>query len=76
MDSHDASKKLLDEELMPVSGGDGEPIAPNTPLPHCPNCGTDAYEVLRSAWYSEDNAHLYMDLFCTKCHVEWTIRYY
>lgn len=76
MDSHDNSKKLFDEELMHVSGGDGEPQAPNKPLPPCPNCKTDGYEVIRGEWRSEDHAHLYMDLFCRKCNIEWTVRYY
>ena len=76
MDSHDDPRKLVDEELMQVSGGEGEPQAPDTAVPPCPKCGTDAYEVLRSSWYSEDHKHLYMDLFCRKCNSEHTVRYY
>lgn len=76
MDSHDGLKKLSDDELMKVTGGDGEPQAPNKPLPRCPNCGTDGSEVVLSGWSSEDNAHLYLDLFCRKCKTEWTVRYY
>ncbi len=75
MDSHD-SRKLPDEELMHVSGGDGEPPAPNKPLPRCPDCGTKDYVTLLSDWNSEDGAHLYMDLLCEKCHNDWTVRYY
>ncbi len=76
MDSQDNAKKLPDEVMQQVSGGDGEPPAPNKPLPPCPNCGTNDHVLLRSAWNSEDDAHLYMDLFYRKCLLEWTVRYY
>ena len=75
MDSHD-SRKLPDEELMQVSGGEGESFDPNKTPPPCPNCGTARDVAVLSGWNSEDGKHLYLDLFCRQCKGEWTARYY
>ena len=75
MDSHD-SRKLLDEELMQVSGGEGESPDPNKTPPPCPNCGTGRDVTVLNFWYTEDRKHLYFDLFCTNCKGEWTAQYY
>ena len=66
MDSHD-SRKLLDEELMQVSGGEGESPDPNKTPPPCPNCGTCDYTIVLNEWNDENYQHLYLDLFCKKC---------
>lgn len=75
MSSHDDARKLVDEELMQVSGGEGEPLVPNGPLPPCPNCGTCDYTIVLNEWNDENYQHLYLDLFCKKCKGEWTARY-
>lgn len=76
MDSQGNAKILPDELIQQVSGGAGEPSVPNGNLPPCPDCGVDDHVIVLEEWNNEDGTHLYMTLFCRKCHDEWTARYY